>query len=130
MSDPLLSAHDLALVEAVAERVLELLAEREPPSGRSRLVSARELAEVLGVSREYVYEHRDELGAVLVGDGPKPRLRFDVETAVAAATGRQAGSRSQPLDPPAPAGRSSRQRRGAAASQLPLLPIRARTKAK
>ena len=100
MSDALLTARDLALVDAIAERVLELLAERgdgaRAPSGRSPLVSAGELAEILGTSRDYVYRHSERLGAVRLGgetprsddDGEKPhggsRLRFDVEKAIAA----------------------------------------------
>jgi hypothetical protein len=130
VSDALLSARDLALVDAVAQRVLELLGERGVTESRSRLVSAAELAEVLGVSREYVYEHRDELGARPVGDGPRPRLRFDVDEAVAAATRRQASERSQTPDPPAPGGRSPRGGRREPGSEVPLLPVRGRSKAR
>lgn len=41
------------------------------------LVTAAELADLLAVSRDYVYEHADELGALRLGSGPKARLRFD-----------------------------------------------------
>jgi hypothetical protein len=126
VSDPLLSARELALVDAVAHRVLELLDERAAPRGRSRLVSAGELATELGVSRAYVYEHADELGAQHVGDGARPRLRFDVDRALAAATRRQASEGSQPPDPPGSAGRSARARRTAPGSDVPLLPIAGR----
>jgi hypothetical protein len=34
------------------------------------------------VSRDYVYSHANELGAIRLGTGPKTRLRFDVETAL------------------------------------------------
>lgn len=44
-----------------------------------RLVDAQELADVLGVSRDYVYRHASELGAIPLGSGPKARIRFDVE---------------------------------------------------
>jgi hypothetical protein len=44
---------------------------------RVPLVDAAELARELGTSRKWVYEHADELGAVALGSGPKPRLRFD-----------------------------------------------------
>jgi len=69
-----------AWVEAVALRVVELMrngSPLEPP----RLVDAATLASELGVTRSWVYEHRDELGVVRLGAGTKPRLRFDVETA-------------------------------------------------
>jgi predicted DNA-binding transcriptional regulator AlpA len=135
VSDALLSAHDLALVDAVAERVFELLAERGAPQGRSRLVSAGELAEVLGVSRDWVYRHAEELGAVRVGGaGPRSehggrRLRFDVDQALATQTSRQASEASQPPDLPVAAGRSRRALGVAPPSDVPRLPIRGRTKA-
>ena len=58
----------------VAARVVELLDERARSSG---LVDAAGLARVLAVSRAFVYEHADELGAIRLGDGAKARLRFD-----------------------------------------------------
>jgi hypothetical protein len=67
-----------ALVQAIAERVADLL--RCEPT-RSRLVDAQTLADALGVDRSYVYSHADELGAVRIGSGSKPRLRFDLDTA-------------------------------------------------
>lgn len=124
MSDPLLSPRDLALVDAVAVRVLELLAERGEPAKRLRLVSAGELAEILGVSRETVYQHRAALGARHVGDGERPRLRFDVDQALGAWSARQPSGGSQPPVPPAPAGRSPRPRRRSPASDVPLLPVK------
>jgi DNA-binding transcriptional ArsR family regulator len=125
MSDAQLSAHDLALVDATARRVLELLDERETPrGGRSPLVSAAELADVLGVSRDTVYGHADELGAVRLGaDGPRPRLRFDVEKAIAAWSVRQAGEESQAPDAPAAAGGAGRSRRRGSGSGVPPQPI-------
>jgi len=44
-------------------------------------MDAARLAAELGVTRSWVYEHRDELGAVRLGTGTKPRLRFDLNTA-------------------------------------------------
>lgn len=67
------------LAELVARRVVELLAEGAgQPAG---LVDAATLARLLGVSRSTIYDRASELGAVQVGDGARPRLRFDVETA-------------------------------------------------
>lgn len=45
----------------------------QPP----RLATAAELATQLGVSRAYVYEHAERLGAIRLGRGPRARLRFD-----------------------------------------------------
>jgi hypothetical protein len=44
-------------------------------------VGARELAEELGVSLDYVYAHAAELGGVRLGSGPKARIRFDLDRA-------------------------------------------------
>jgi len=43
-------------------------------------VDAAELAAVLEVDRERVYEHGEQLGAIRLGDGP--RLRFEIRRAV------------------------------------------------
>jgi hypothetical protein len=39
---------------------------------------------LLAVDREWVYERSDQLGAIRLGDGPRPSLRFEVSRAVAA----------------------------------------------
>jgi hypothetical protein len=74
-------------VEAVATRVIELMREGSLAS-RGLLVDAATLAAELGVTRSWIYEHRDELGVVRLGTGTKPRLRFDVDTARRTLTGR------------------------------------------
>lgn len=73
-----LTLRELLLVDAIAERVADLL-RGEPPRGC--MVDAATLAGALGVDRSYVYAHADELGAVRLGGGLKPRLRFDLEAA-------------------------------------------------
>ena len=78
-----LAAEDVdAIAEAVASRVLDLLADRQPPA--SGLVDAATLAHELGVTRSFVYQHADELGGIRLGSGSKPRLRFNVAQAKAA----------------------------------------------
>jgi hypothetical protein len=64
-----------ALAEAIALRVAELVAARPP----ARLLTVEQLAEMLQVRREWVYEHADELGALRLGGGARGRLRFDAE---------------------------------------------------
>jgi hypothetical protein len=51
---------------------------------QTNLVDATALAADLGVSRQWIYEHRVKLGALRLGDGPRPRLRFDPIAARAA----------------------------------------------
>jgi hypothetical protein len=63
--------------EAIAEQVAELAVF----PGRVGLVDARALAAELGVARDWIYANAERLGGVRLGDGPKARLRFDVERA-------------------------------------------------
>lgn len=100
---------DAALVEAVARRVVELLRDEglaAPPE--PRLLDAAEVATRFGVSAEWVRDHADDLGAVRLGDGPRPRLRFDPD-AVRKALSARSGS-----------GRSEDQRLGSTAGPRPI----------
>jgi predicted DNA-binding transcriptional regulator AlpA len=115
-------------IERIAQRVAALLREREsaapgPPDAPTRLLDAEALARRLGVTRTWVYEHANELGAIAIGDGPKPRLRFDAELAANALEARRRRGRpSEPAMPLAAPRRPARRRRTAATS-VPLLPI-------
>ncbi len=82
-------------IEAVARRVVDLLTGTEAAG----LVDAAELARRLGVSRDWVYRHADELGAVHVGDGKRARLRFDPAASLPR-TSRCAGSGHSSSPPP------------------------------
>ena len=84
MSARTLTAAD---VEAIARRVADLLAETAP--SHPHLLDAGALADLLGVTRSFVYEHADDLGAIRLGDGTRARLRFDPATARAALEDRQ-----------------------------------------
>jgi hypothetical protein len=74
MSEPL--TLDSATIDAIAERVAELIGSQLSPP---RCLTAAQVADWLGVSTDYVYEHANELGAFPLSDGPKARLRFDAE---------------------------------------------------
>lgn len=78
--------NDLALVlerpELDVDAVAAAVAERLTAAEGDGLVDAATLAKLLGVSRAYVYDNSDALGAIPVGDGPRPRLRFDVQRAL------------------------------------------------
>jgi len=67
---------DRASIEAIAVRVVELLHEQQ--ASPNRMLSATEVASRYGVSRSWVYENAARLGAVRLGTGPRPRLRFSV----------------------------------------------------
>jgi hypothetical protein len=66
-------------VEAIARRTAELLRNDRPAT--FALVDARELADQLGVSVDYVYGHATQLGAIRLGDGRRARIRFDLAVA-------------------------------------------------
>jgi hypothetical protein len=76
---PVLARGDVeAIEEATAQKLLEIIA---TPATTFGLIGARELAEGLGVSLDYVYAHAAELGAMRLGSGPKARIRFDLDRA-------------------------------------------------
>jgi hypothetical protein len=87
----------------------------------ARWVDAQALADMLGVSRDFVYEHADELDARRLGSGPRARLRFDVQKALAC----YAVKESKPATP-APKAAPRRRRRGRSGTSVELLPIRGR----
>jgi hypothetical protein len=106
---------DPASIEAIAVRVVELL--RDEQSQVNGLVDARTVAEGLGTSRDFVYSHRGQLGAVQLGTGSKPRLRFDLAKARAAYA-----AISAPTKRPAPKRRSRARRKHVGAPLLPIGP--------
>jgi len=86
-------------------------------------VDAQAVADYLGVTRSYIYEHAVELGARRLGTGPKARLRFsleDVEAAVSCSQSR--GPVEAEIGTATPSRR--RRRQSDSGTSVPLLPIR------
>jgi hypothetical protein len=110
---------DPPTVEAIARRVVEILEQRGLQS--RELVDAAELARRFGIERSWVYSHAIELGAVKLGSGPKPRLRFDPQ--VAARVLRKVGEQTA-ADPPARSGKRADRPSAGGGSEVQLLPIR------
>ena len=108
-------------VEAIARRVVEILEQRGLQ--QRELVDAAELARRFGIERSWVYSHAIELGAVKLGGGPKPRLRFDPQ--IAARVLRRVGEETA-ADPPARSGERAGQPSASRESGVRLLPIRGR----
>lgn len=96
------------VADRLADRLLPLLADRAPG-----LVDAATLAAALGVSRDTIYANADKLGAVRIGNGARPRLRFDVD---------RASEAFEPA-PAVPAAPAPARRRKARPPSVPLLPI-------
>lgn len=112
---------DAQTVEAIARRVVEILEQRGLQ--QRELVDAAELARRLGIERSWVYTHAIELGAVKLGSGAKPRLRFDPQ--IAARVLRRVGE-GPAADPPARSGKRAGQPSVGEKSGARLLPIRRR----
>lgn len=68
-------------IQAIAAAVAEALQAVTP----RRLVDAETAAKALGISKAAVWRNASQLGGVKIGDGPRPRWRFDLDT-----LGRQA----------------------------------------
>jgi hypothetical protein len=73
------SERDLAFVTQLAEALAPLVAAelRRGPETPDGLLSAAHVARLYGVDRGWVYDHARELGALRLGSGARPRLRFD-----------------------------------------------------
>ena len=111
-----LAAFDVEEIDAIAERIAELVSAARPKVG---LVDARDLAEELGVARDWVYANAERLGGVRLGNGPRARLHFDVEQArEALAAG---GEDDQPRRNGAPQRRRGRPRRERVPAGVPLI---------
>jgi hypothetical protein len=67
---------DADLIEAIARRVAELIAE-PAPAELPELIDAAEVARRLGIHRGTVYRHPRRYGGEKISDGPKGRRRFD-----------------------------------------------------
>lgn len=90
-----------AIAIGVAAHVAEMLNDARTPPPAPQTVDAATLANHLGVTRGFVYEHADDLGVVRLGEGPRPRLRFDLHHALAAWNARSTSERSQQARTPA-----------------------------
>jgi hypothetical protein len=87
-------------IEQLATRVAEVLLEAGGKPAARRIVDARGVAETYGVSRDFVYAHADELGAIRLGSGPRARLRFDLVEVAARLNARRAVPKHQLHTPP------------------------------
>ena len=68
-------------IRALAEAVADVLEERgllpQPGESAPRVLKVADVAQLLGRSQAWVYEHAPELGAFKFGTGPKARIGFD-----------------------------------------------------
>ena len=109
---------DPETVEVIARRVIALLERGE--AAQLELLDAAELARRLGVDRSWIYNHAVELGAIRLGEGARPRLRFD-PVAVSKRIRKKARGQdtAEHRRPPQPPWQPQRDR-----ERPPLLPIK------
>lgn len=115
-----MSVGDRTLTDADVAALVDALAARLPGVG-SRPLTTEGVCDLLGVSRDFVYEHAAELGAYRPGGGGRAPLRFDATEVLAA---RERWRVQAPAPAPAPAPRPRRGGRPATAAGVDLLPIR------
>jgi hypothetical protein len=111
MAVPAESVLDHPTIEAIAREVAQLLGRDDQP-GAHGLLTARHVAARFNVGRSWVYAHADKLGVVRLGQGPRPRLRFESAVVAQRLLARPARAAAAP---------SPSHVRGGA----PLLPIKA-----
>jgi hypothetical protein len=102
-------------IEAIAQRVAELLSQASAPS--NDYLDAAGVAKRFGVSRDWVYGHKHELGGIPKGECSRTRWLFDADC-VRQALKARAGVRPEP--PPPAQARAARQR---ARGRVRLLPV-------
>jgi hypothetical protein len=109
-------------IEQVAQRVVDLL--RGETAAPTELLTAEALARHLGVSRAWVYQRADELGGRRLGDGPRPRLRFDLAEAEKAMIACSRSKRPQVAVQPSPERKTVNRTKASMGTNGQLLPIR------
>src|SRR3954470_646792 len=86
---------DLTLVDLIAQRVLELLGDRD--GDEIQLLTVAQVARRFQVHPSWVYANARRLGALRLGTGPKAPLRFDPRR-VALAVEDPPASGDEPVD--------------------------------
>jgi hypothetical protein len=71
-------------IDAIAARLAELVSGPADERETRGLATAAEVAACLGVERGWVYANQERLGVIRLGNGPKARLRFDLDRAAQA----------------------------------------------
>jgi hypothetical protein len=94
-----------------------------------QFVTAAVLAEVLGFSRDWVYEHKHELGGIPSGLGPKPRWRFPLNAALSRMAAWTDTRGSDQAETRTVERKPRRRARAGGGASVHLLPIRPRNPA-
>lgn len=113
---------DSRSVEALADAVALRL--QKPATSSATLLTSQELAATLGRSASWIRDHADELGAIRIGDGPRPRLLFDLSEVEKRLASCSSGRGSEPDETPANAPNGRRRRTVPLGTTTELLPVK------
>lgn len=71
-------------IEQLAARTAALVAEQleHARQHQPELLTATQVSAWWGLTRRWIYLHAEELGAIPIGNGKRPRLRFDAEKVI------------------------------------------------
>ena len=108
-------------VEAIAQRVAALL--RDEPQA-PHLLTAGQVADRFGLTAAWVREHATALGGLHLGDGPRPRLRFNAATVGDALTACCRNRTYGDPDPPEFSPETADRGAGRAGTRTSSLPVR------
>jgi len=108
-------------IDLIATTVARLLTDTRVAQTDPALIDAAEVARRFGLARSTVYDHADALGAIRLGHGTRPRLRFAPDRVAAALATERHTEKPQTVTPKP---RRTRQRDGFTASGSPLLEVR------
>jgi hypothetical protein len=104
-------------VDAIATRVVELLATQPPAPHTGGLLTTAQAAQRLGRTQDWVRQHRHQLG-LIASQGARPRLLFNAQAVAAYGDAHATRLAAQP----APTELATRRRR--ITTTVDLLPIR------
>lgn len=109
----------LDALDAKLDRVLVAL--NSGSQEEERLLTVAQLADRLGVSRDYLYDHADDFGAIRLGDGKRSHLRFPSDVV----TARLTSNRSHEAESPVVNGETARRKRAPNGTRPEWRPIHA-----
>lgn len=118
-------------VRALAEAVADVLEERgllsQADASPGTVLKVADVAQLLGRSQAWVYDHAAELGAFKFGNGPKARIGFDREAIERWKRDRQILKSSGVSRPASRRGRPRKSPRPGATNLIPYDPTPYRT---
>jgi hypothetical protein len=112
-----------AIAEALARRAIEQTEGGHLSQDEHRLLTAREVAAMLRRTAEWVRHHREELGVIRLGNGPRPRLLFHPQAVAERLDSRSESESSHEAQTPEQTGKEQGRPRRRSGTTTGLLPF-------